>query len=181
MNEQHDDGNWRETYFTPEQWACVPSTASPWHDCRPDAATEERLRTAEEIRLLIHGIMVSALTPRQRRVIELYYLENHTQVEVATALGISQATVSQHLKGKRRGRNHVGGAFRKIRKAIRKAAKKRAGSDTRHAELIGALDQLLDDSLTHRRARRILDSLATNGQGPARARSHRSRQFQGPP
>ena len=180
MNEQHDDGNWRETYFTPEQWACVPSTASPWHATASDPDTEQRLRTAEEIRLLVHGIMVSALTPRQRRVIELYYLENRTQVEVATVLGISQATVCQHLKGKRRGRNHVGGAFRKIRKAIRKAAKKHAGDDSRFAELIGALDQLLDASLTRRRARRILDSLATNGHKPARARRRQSRQFQGP-
>lgn len=180
MNEQHDDGNWRETSFTPEQWACVPDTASPWHDCPTGPVTEERLRTAEEIRLLVHGIMVSALTPRQRRVIELYYLENRTQVEVATVLGISQATVCQHLKGKRRGRNHVGGAFRKIRKAIRKTAKKHADSDTRYAELIGALDQLLDASLTRRRARQILDSLATKGQKPARAPSRRSRPFQGP-
>lgn len=166
MNEQHDDGNWRETYFTPEQWACVPSTASPWYDGPPDPATDDRLRTAEEIRLLVLGLMVSALTARQRRVLELYYLENRTQVEVATALGISQATVCQHLKGKRRGRNHVGGAFRKIRKAIHKAAKKHAGEGKRHAELIGALDQLLDASLTHRRARRILENLALSEHRP---------------
>lgn len=165
MNEQHPDGgNWRETSFTPEQWACVPSTASPWYDeGQANPETEERLRTAEEIALLVHGIIVSALTRRQRRVLELYYLENRTQVEIAAALGITQATVCQHLKGKRRGQNHVGGAFRKIRKAIRKAARKHANATTRYAELVGALDQLLDESLTHRRARRILDNLATDG------------------
>ena len=32
MNEQHYDGNWQDTQFTPEQWARVPSTArrDPW-------------------------------------------------------------------------------------------------------------------------------------------------------
>jgi DNA-directed RNA polymerase specialized sigma24 family protein len=167
MNEQHDN-NWRETSFTPEQWACVPSTASPWHDdSQTDPATEERLRTAEEIALLVHGIMVSALTHRQRRVLELHYLDDCTQVEIADALGIAQATVCQHLKGKRRGQTHVGGAFRKIRKAIHKAARKHAAADTRYAELVGALDQLLDASLTHRRARDILDALATHRRKPA--------------
>lgn len=165
MDKQNDDGNWRETYFTPKQWGRVPTTVHPWHEAQTDPAADQRLRAAEEIALLIHGIMFSVLTPRQRRVVELYYLENQTQAEVATTLGISQPTVSQHLKGKRRGHNHVGGALRKIRKAIRRAAEKHAGDGTRYAELISALDQLLDASLTHRRARRILDALATDSQG----------------
>ncbi len=169
MNEQHDDGDWRETSFTPQQWANVPATASPWHEPAPDHETEQRLRTAEEIALVVHGIMVAVLTPRQRQVLELYYLENHTQMEVATALGISQATVSQHLKGKRRNNHHIGGAFRKIRKSIRKAARKHTGEDTRYAELVAALDQLLDEALTHRRARRILDALATDGRNPGQS------------
>ncbi len=159
MNEQQDGGNWRETLFTPEQWACVPSTAGLWHADQPDWAADEKLRTAEEIRLLVLGIMVSALTPRQRQVMELYYLESRTQAEVAAALGISQPTVCQHLQGKRRGPHTVGGAFRRIRKAIRKAARRHAGGDTRYAELIRALGQLLDASLTHRRARGILASI----------------------
>jgi predicted transcriptional regulator len=170
MNTHHDGGHWRETYFTPQQWASVPTTATPWHGTASEPGAEERLRTAEEIALLLHAMMVSALTSQQRRVMELYYLENRTQVEVATALGISQATVSQHLKGKRRNGHHVGGAFRKIRKAIHKAAHKHAEGDTRYAELILALDSLLDASLTRRRARRILDGLATTGERAASPR-----------
>ena len=125
-----------------------------------DEGADSRLRTAEEIALALHALMFTALTQRQRQVMELYYLENRTQVEVATTLGISQATVSQHLTGKRRGSARVGGAFRRIRKAIHKTAARRGHEDTRYAQIIQALDQLLDRSLTRRRARQLLDDLA---------------------
>jgi len=166
MNSNNDDGPWRETQFTPEQWACVPSTANPWHIPEPDPGADDRLRTAEEIALVLHAIMVTALTQRQRQVMELYYLEGKTQVEVATALGITQATVSQHLKGKRRGRTHVGGAFRKIRKAIHRAAARHVGGGGRYAEIITALDTLLDSSITRRRARNVIDTLALGNAHP---------------
>lgn len=160
MNTQHNDGHWRETQFTSEQWACVPTTASPWHSSPAPPGADDRLRTAEEIALVLHAIIVSHLSPRQRRVMELYYLENKTQEQVATELGISQATVSQHLTGKRRGRTRVGGAFRKIRKSIHKAAGLRAHDDTRYAEIITALDKLLDASITRRRVHQIMACLA---------------------
>ena len=160
MQTQYDDGNWRETQFTSEQWACVPSTASPWHSSPVPPGADDRLRTAEEIALVLHALMMSVLTPRQRQVMELYYLERRTQVEIAIALGVSQATVSQHLKGKRRGKHHVGGAFRKIRKAIHKAAARHAGADSRYAAIITALDALLDASITRRRAHGIMSALA---------------------
>jgi predicted transcriptional regulator len=110
--------------------------------------------------LILQAVLISALTPRQRQVLELYLLDNRTQVEIAEALGLTQVTVSQHLTGKRRGGSRVGGAFRKIRKAIHKAAARRKHSDTRSAQIINAMDQLLDQSLTHRRARALLDALA---------------------
>ncbi|MCX6996612.1 MAG: sigma-70 family RNA polymerase sigma factor [Kiritimatiellaeota bacterium] len=161
---QHDDPHWREVQFEPQQWAKIPQSAGLWATDAPDQESELRHRTSEEIALIIHAVMVTALTPRQRKVMELYYLEEHTQVEIATALGISQATVSQHLTGKRRGRTRVGGAFRKIRKAIHKAAKRHAHPDTRYIQIIQTLDQMLDRSLTHRRARTLLDALARSAQ-----------------
>ena len=166
MTNYNEDGNWRETQFTPEQWARVPSTATTWHSTPAAPGADDRLRTEQEIALVLHAIMVTMLTPRQRQVMELYYLENRTQVEVATALGITQATVSQHLKGKRRGRNHAGGAFRKIRKAIHKAAQIHAGDDSRYGEIITALDALLDASITRRRAWGLIEALAHNGRRP---------------
>ena len=98
--------------------------------------------------------------PRSKGFSSEVYLEGRNQVEIATALGISQATISQHLTGKRRGSARVGGAFRKIRKAIHKAAKRRAYPDTRFTQIIRTLDDLLDHSITHRRARSLLDTLA---------------------
>lgn len=153
--------SWREVQFEPNQWANIPQSAGLWANNPLDEATELRLRTAEEIALILHAVMVTALTQRQRQIMELYYLEDRTQVEIATALGISQATVSQHLTGKRRCRARVGGAFRKIRKAIHKAAKRRAHPDRRFTQIIQTLDHLLDHSITHRRARSLLDALVT--------------------
>ena len=174
MNEQ-DDPHWREVQLESQQWANIPQSASLWAGAPPDQAADLRLRTAEEIALTLHAVMVTALTPRQREVMELYYLEDRTQVEIATALGISQATVSQHLTGKRRGNSRVGGAFRKIRKAIHKAAERRTHSDTRFTQIIKTLDQLLDQSLTHRRARMLLDTLArSDAQTPAPPASDRT-------
>lgn len=170
----NDAPSWREVQFEPHQWANVPQSAGLWPNSPLDDATELRLRTAEEIALILHAVMVTALTQRQRQIIELYYLEDRTQVEIATALGISQATVSQHLTGKRRGPSRVGGAFRKIRKAIRKAAKRRSHPDTRFTQIIQTLDHLLDHSITHRRARLLLDSLARSASGQAPATTEKS-------
>ncbi|MFA7257415.1 MAG: sigma-70 family RNA polymerase sigma factor [Kiritimatiellales bacterium] len=155
-----NDGDWRETFFTPEQWACVPASKRMGYRAESDQDIDERLRAAEEIGLVVQAIMLSALTSRQRQVMELYYLENLTQIEVAAALGITQVTVSQHLKGKQRNGKPVGGAFRKIRKAIHKAALSRVGDESRYASIIAVLDALLDASLTRRRARHILGSLS---------------------
>ena len=166
MQYNDTETNWRETYFTPEQWACVPAARQMWHRPESDQDVDDRLRAAEEIGLIIQAIMVSALTPRQREVVELYYLENMTQVEVAAALGITQVTVSQHLKGKQRDGKPVGGAFRKIRKAIHKRALNHAGESTRYAEIIAAFDALLDSSLTRRRARHIFSSLSKSTRSP---------------
>jgi len=156
----HDESNWRDVQFQPQQWANIPQSAGLWGKAPPDQEAELRNRTAEELALLLHAVLVTALTPRQRQVMELYYLEDRTQVEIATSLGISQATVSQHLTGKSRGLTRVGGAFRKIRKTIHKAAKRRKQPDARYTQLIRTLDQLLDGSITHRRARTLLDTLA---------------------
>jgi DNA-directed RNA polymerase specialized sigma24 family protein len=159
MNENHIS-TWREVQFNQQQWENIPESAALWPNEALDQAAELRLQTEAEIALTMQAIMVTALTKRQRQVLELYYLEDRTQAEIANAMGISQATVSQHLKGKRRGKSRVGGAFRKIRKAIHKAAKRRKHPDGRYIQIVKTLDQLLDRSLTHRRARRLLDALA---------------------
>jgi predicted transcriptional regulator len=97
-------------------------------------------------------------------VVELYCLEIRTQVEIAESLGISQATVSQHLKGKLRGGHHIGGAFRKIRKAIHRAAKVRQGEESRYAQILAVFDELLDVSITRRRSYALICSLSRSRQ-----------------
>ncbi len=151
---------WREVQFDPAQWANIPESAGLWSGVSPDEATDRRLRTTDEIDLLLQAFVLAALTPRQYRVLELYFGEARTQVQIATALGITQPTVSQHIAGKRRGRGGIGGAFRRIRKAIHKAARRRGLADTRYNQIIRTLDQLLDASITHRRARTLMDALA---------------------
>jgi len=155
-----DDGYWWESYLTQEEWARMPASKRMWYAPDSTEETEDRLEAAHEMGLAAHGFVLSTLTPRQRQVVELYCLEGQTQVKVATALGISQATVSQHLMGKLRGGHHVGGAFRKIRKAIRKAAKTRAGEDTRHAQILAVFDELLDSSITWYRVNELIETLA---------------------
>jgi DNA-directed RNA polymerase specialized sigma24 family protein len=156
---KHDDLNWRDVQLEPQQWANIPQSAGLWANDAPDDATELRLRTNEEIVLILKVLMVSALTPRQRQVLDLYFWEACSQVEVAAAMGISQAAVCQHLTGQIHGRTKVGGAFRKLRKAIHKKARRKRGPDSRYNQIIKTLDQLLDRSLTHRRARALLDAL----------------------
>ena len=157
---KYNDVYWRDVQLEPHHWDNIPQSAGLWHNDRLDDAAESRLRLAEEMTLIMQAVLISSLTPRQRQVLELYFLENRTQVEIAEALGLTQATVSQHLSGKRRGEASVGGAFRKIRKAIHKLAARRKHPDTRYAQIIHTMDQLLDRSLTHRRARTLLDALA---------------------
>jgi DNA-directed RNA polymerase specialized sigma24 family protein len=152
--------HWRDVQYKPEKWANTPESAGLWSGVSPEEATDRRLRTADEIDLLLKAILLTALTPRQQQVMELYYYEARTQVEIATTLGITQQTVSQHLSGKSRGKSHVGGAFRKIRKAIHKATRRRGLADTRYNQIIQTLDQLLDNSITHRRARNLIETLA---------------------
>ena len=158
----NDDGPWWETLKTPEEWALISANEQMWCQPVPSEETVERLQAAHEMGLVVQGFMLASLTQRQQQVVTLYCLEGLTQVEVAASLGISQASVSQHLQGKLRGGHHVGGAFRKLRKAIQKAARRRAGEDTRHAQILSVFNELLDASITRRRASKIIGTLARN-------------------
>ncbi len=153
------EGHWREVYCTPEQWERIALNQWLWRSRESPGAVEERLQTEHEMGLVALDFTILALTPRQQQVVQLYCLEGRTQAEVAEALGISQQTVSQHLMGKFRGGRRVGGAFRKLRKAIHKAAKARAGQSNRRARILSVFDELLDSAITRRRAREVIGAL----------------------
>jgi predicted transcriptional regulator len=157
------EGHWWETYLTLDEWAQMPSGRRMWCDSDTSLEAEERHRVGHEMGLVAQTFLLSSLTPRQRQVVELYYLEGKTQVEVAQILGISQQTVSQHLKGKLRRGSYVGGAIRKIQKAIQKAAKNRAGEESRYAQILEAFVKLLDPSITRRQVHELTGSLARTG------------------
>ena len=151
---------WREVHWDQQHWDNIPESAGLCAKASREARADARLRADEEIRLVVHALVVSILTTQQRRVMELYFLEGHKQVDVARALGISQPTVVQHIRGKKRGDRHVGGALKKLRKAIHKAAKRRRIEATKTALILQIMDKLLDQSLTRRRAKRLIDELA---------------------
>jgi len=142
-----------------EEWGRIPATRQMWHNPAPPEDIEDQLQTEHEMGLVAVDFLL-ILTLRQRQVVELYCLEGRTQEEVANALGISQQTVSQHLMGKLRGGHHIGGAFRKLRKAILKAAKAREGQHNRRARILSVFGELLDSSITRRRARELIGTLA---------------------
>ena len=159
MNDDNYDGYWWETYLTQEEWGRIPASRQMWHNPAPPENIEDQLQTEHEMGLVAVDFLL-VLTSRQRQVVELYCLEGRTQEEVADALGISQQTVSQHLMGKLRGGQYVGGAFRKLRKAILKAAEARAGQKSRRARILSVFRELLDSSITRRRARELIGTLA---------------------
>ena len=152
------DGHWWETYLTQDEWGSIPECRRMWHNSDSPEEIEGRLQTEHEMGLVAVDFLL-VLTPRQRQVVELYCLEGLTQVEVADALGISQQTVSQHLMGKPRDGCRIGGAFRKLRKAILKAAKAREGQSNRRARILSVFGELLDSSITRRRACELISAL----------------------
>ena len=152
---------WCEVQLNQRQWANMPESAGLWAGVSPDDTAEARLRVNEEMGLILHVMVLeAALTKIQRKVLELYYFEGRKQVEIAMALGISQPTVSQHLRGKKRGARHVGGALNKLRKAIHKAAVRLRTVATRAAQIIRVMDERQDRSITRRRVKRLMDELA---------------------
>ena len=138
----------------------MPESAGFWAGVPSEGAAEARLRVNEEMGLILHVMVLeAALTKIQRKVLELYYFEGRKQVEIALALGISQPTVSQHLRGKKRGGRHVGGALSKLSKAIHKAALRLRAVATRTAQIIRVMDERQDRSITRQRVKRLMDEL----------------------
>jgi RNA polymerase sigma factor (sigma-70 family) len=116
--------------FNPDFWE-VTLSAAAWerfsaqdhlHYREPGETecTDARSARARALLPRIRRIIREELTERQREVVELYFLKDLNQRQVAERLGISQQSVSEHLYGKLRGGRAVGGAIRKLRKACAK-------------------------------------------------------------
>lgn len=66
--------------------------------------------------------LATALTPRQRELIELHYFDGLSQGDIARKLGISQQVVQKCLFGATRRGRVVGGAIAKLRRALAEAS-----------------------------------------------------------
>ena len=77
-----------------------------------DAHPRDRLRDA------VREAVASALTDKQRAVVEACFFEGLSQGDAARRLGITQQVVSKTLHGAPRDGRLVGGALRKLREAL---------------------------------------------------------------
>jgi RNA polymerase sigma factor (sigma-70 family) len=81
-----------------------------------DALVDDPLDGARaEMFDLLHQLVATGLTERQRQIVHLTFDEQLTQAEVAERLGISQQVVSKQLYGVVRDGKRIGGAIRRLR------------------------------------------------------------------
>jgi RNA polymerase sigma factor (sigma-70 family) len=83
---------------------------------RPETAPVEAAHA--ELLDILRELVATALTDRQRRIVEMYFFEGRTQEEIAGELGIAQQVVSRQLFGAARDGKKVGGAIRRLQKVI---------------------------------------------------------------
>lgn len=65
----------------------------------------------------IAELVRTGLTVKQREIVQLYFYDGRSQVEIASRLGISQQVVSRQLFGVVRDGRRIGGAIARLRKA----------------------------------------------------------------
>jgi DNA-binding CsgD family transcriptional regulator len=158
LHESHDHDR-RGEAADPNELDSLPEGACPWYEHNAGRADRElREDTVREIVDVLARVIASELTPRQREILLLYYATGLSEARIATILGISQPTVSQHLTGKLRNGRKVGGALRKLRKGIGQAAA-RTDLPVRERQVATVLNSLLRESLTRRTASALFESL----------------------
>ena len=87
------------------------ATRSLWS---PDEAPTER----DDLRDAVRAAVATALTDKQREVVEACFFEGLSQGEIARRLGIAQQVVQKRLFGAPRGGRLVGGAISRLREAL---------------------------------------------------------------
>jgi predicted DNA-binding protein (UPF0251 family) len=66
----------------------------------------------------VRNAVETALTDKQREVVELFFFEGLSQSEIARRLGVSQQVIQKRLYGANRGGILVGGAIARLRAAL---------------------------------------------------------------
>lgn len=66
----------------------------------------------------VRGAVLTALTEKQRQVVEMYFFEGLSQAEIARELRITQQVVHKRLYGTSREGRLIGGALGRLRTAL---------------------------------------------------------------
>ena len=149
----------RELFIDFNHWQNIAETKRPWYEYNHNVQSRKENDILQRMIIpCINEIITSGLTNRQKEVVSMYFLSNHTQVYIAKALGISQPTVNQHLNGKKRNGKMIGGSIRKIRKLIHRISSKKNRNHSK-SHIINILDQLLDKTTTLRKSHSLIQSM----------------------
>jgi DNA-directed RNA polymerase specialized sigma24 family protein len=79
---------------------------------------EEAPGGRDDLRDAVRAAVATALTDKQREVVEACFFEGLSQGEIARRLGIAQQVVQKRLFGAPRGGRLVGGAISRLREAL---------------------------------------------------------------
>lgn len=153
----------REIHLQSELWSNLPETFRRWYEYNTSQeAGPRRGDVLQQVMPPLLKIISADLTNRQREVVTLYYAPRRvTQIRIARTLGISQATVNQHLNGKKRNGKRVGGAMSRIRKRLGNKAESDTGVKT-----LNILNRLLAHTTNRRKAAKLLSQLVDHDHSP---------------
>jgi RNA polymerase sigma factor (sigma-70 family) len=90
------------------------------------ATNDEFHKLKLELMQEVMSIIENDLTPRQREVIKMWYLEGKTQTEISVLLGNDQSAISKTISGNidySNKKKRYGGAIKKMQKLCRKSKK----------------------------------------------------------
>jgi RNA polymerase sigma factor (sigma-70 family) len=90
----------------------LDAAQSLWGQEAEGSADRDALRDA------VREAVATALTDKQREVVEACFFEGLSQGEIARRLGIAQQVVQKRLYGAPRGGRVVGGAMARLREAL---------------------------------------------------------------
>ncbi|WP_437327702.1 sigma factor-like helix-turn-helix DNA-binding protein [Sorangium sp. So ce381] len=92
-----------------------------WGDDRRLWGGEAEPPGRERLCAAVRDAVETALTAKQREVVEAYFFDGLSQGEIARRLGVAQQVVQKRLFGAPRGGRVVGGAMLRLRQALEPA------------------------------------------------------------
>jgi DNA-directed RNA polymerase specialized sigma24 family protein len=93
----------------------IDATAGLWADAGEGSGVSRRAALVCDA---VRRAVATALTEKQREVIEAHFFEGLSQGAIAIRLGITQQVVHKRIYGAPRGGRVVGGAIQKLREAL---------------------------------------------------------------